>query len=162
MRKIDYQNTIDELKKRELIKPGDKYLVAVFRTETKTNGIVNTVITSNYDYILVVNRSELTLYDINKKNGEYLDSYITFKKEDLVFEKKNKNWILAQKGWFGSRYITIRADYMDKFSHAYIFPKKIHGYIQKEKIPEVFDFIKEVYNTHYDEVKREYKENKKK
>ena len=82
MRKIDYQNTIDELKKRELIKPGDKYLVAVFRTETKTNGIVNTVITSNYDYILVVNRSELTLYDINKKNGEYLDSYITFKKED--------------------------------------------------------------------------------
>ena len=157
---IDYQKTIEELKELGLIKEGDKCAVCLFRPETEDNGVTSTIITSKVDYIMTANETEVSLLDIDKKTGEYLHSGITFQKADLVFEKKNKNWIYASKGLFGGRYVCIRADYMGKFNHFYNLPKKIHGYEQKEACTELYQFLKDVYNSHHDLQKRRYKESK--
>ena len=148
--KIDYKPTIEELKEYGLINPGDKYAVCLFQTESESNGVTTTMITSTVDYIMVANENEVKLLDIDKKTGQYLDSFVVFEKANLVFEKKNKNWIYASKGLFGGRYIGIRADYMG-FIHSYLLPKKVNGYEQTEARDELYNFVKEVYNAHHDE-----------
>ena len=159
--KIDYQKTINELKENNEICDGEKYAVCLFRTESESNGVTTTMITSKVDYIMVANDDNVRLLEIDKKTGEFLDSFFVFEKENLVFEKKNKNWIYASKGLFGGRYIDIRADYMENnFHHMYCLPNKINGYEQKENVVELYDFIKSIYNTFHDEQKRLYKEKK--
>ncbi len=158
--KIDYQKTIEGLKEAGLIQPNDFYAVCLFYTESESNGVTTTYITAKTDYIMVANKTEIKLLDIDKKTGEYLDNFLTFKKNELVFERKNKNWIYASKGIFGGRYIGIRADYIGKFCHSYLLPRKVHGYEQKENSLKLYTFIKEVYNTHLKLQKKLYKENK--
>ncbi len=98
---------------------------------------------------------------IDQKTGEYLNDFIVFEKENLVFEKKNKNWIYASRGLFGGLHVDIRADFLEtKFHHSYTLPKKVHGFEQKEKCLELYNFIKEVYNVHYTEQKKLYKQKK--
>ena len=53
--KIDYKNTIDGLKEAGLIEPEDKYAVCLFQTESESNGVTTTMITSTVDYIIVAN-----------------------------------------------------------------------------------------------------------
>ena len=159
--KVDYQKTIDGLKERGLINEGDKYAVCVFAPESKSNGVIETVITSKFDYIMVANEEEVKLLDIDQNTGEYLEHGCTFKKSDLVVEKKNKNWIYASRGIFGERVIGIRADYADKFNHQYVLCKKMHGYEQKAAVIDMYTFIKQVYNAHQKEQKTLYKQSKK-
>ena len=158
--KIDYQRIFDGLKERGLIKDGDKYAVCLFKPESTSNGVTITTITSKVDYILVANNEEVTLLDIDKHTGEYLESGCMFRKDDLVIEKKNKNWVFASK-FLWNKYIDIRADFMDGFNHTYVLPGKHHGFDQKAAVAELHDFIKTVYNAHHDEQKRLYKERKK-
>jgi len=157
--KIDYNNTIEELKEIGIINPDDKYAVCLFQTESESNGVTTTMITSTVDYVMVANENDVKLLEIDKNTGKYLDSCIVFEKDKLVFEKKNKNWIWASKGLFGGRYIGIRADYAG-FNHTYVLPKKIHGYEQKEARDSLYEFVKSVYNAHHDLQKKLYKENK--
>lgn len=158
--KIDYQRIFDGLKERGLIKDGDKYAVCLFKPESKSNGVTITTITSKVDYIVVVNNEALTLLDIDKRTGEFLESGCTFRRDDLVFEKKNKNWVWASK-FLWNRSIDIRADFMDGFKHTYMLPGKHHGFDQKAAVAELFEYVKAVYNAHHDEQKRLYKERKK-
>ena len=157
---INYQKTIDTLKEAGLIQPDDLYAVCLFYTESESNGVTTTYITAKTDYIMVANQTEIKLLDIDKKTGAYLDNFLSFKKEDLVFERKNKNWVYASRGIFGGKYIGIRADYIGKFCHSYLLPKKVHGYDQKEDSVKLYNFIKEVYNEHQKLQKKLYKENK--
>lgn len=158
--KIDYQRIFDGLKERGLIKDGDKYAVCLFKPEQTSNGVTITTITSKVDYILVANNEEVTLLDIDKHTGEYLESGCMFRKSDLVVEKKNKNWIYASK-FLWNKYVNIRADFMDGFSHTYVLPGKHHGFDQKAAAAELFEFVKTVYNAHQAEQKQLYKERKK-
>lgn len=158
--KTDYLKTIESLKNSELIAPGDKCAVCLFKTESESNGVTTTMITSEVDYVMAANNDEVKLFDIDKKTGQYLNNCCIFKKENLVYEKKNKNWIWASKGLFGGRYIGIRADFIGNFNHTYLLPKKVHGYEQKAAAYELYDFIKEVYNAHHDLQKQLYKESK--
>lgn len=134
--------------------------------ESRSNGVVTTTITSKVDFIMVAHDEEVKLLDIDKKTGEFLESGLLFEKDDFVIEKKNKNWIIASKGLFGGRYVTIRADYVieddRKFCHTYKIHKKLHGFEQLERCTELYDFIKAVYNAHHDTQKQLYKESKKK
>ncbi len=159
--KIDYQKTIDELKGNNEICDGEKYAVCMFKPESESNGVTTTVITSKVDYIMIANDNEVRLLEIDKKTGEFLDDFLVFEKENLVFEKGNKNWIYASKGLFGGRYIDIRADFMENdFHHMYRLPNKINGFEQKEAVTELYDFIKSVYNSFHDEQKRLFKDKK--
>lgn len=156
--KIDYSKTIDGLKESGLIQNGDKCAVALFKPETTSNGITSTTITSKVDYVMSANDSEIRLFDIDKKTGEYLDSYLIFKKETMVFAKKFKerNFIWASKGLFGG--INIALHFIaEGFVHDYVVPKTIHGYEQKEARLELFAFIKDVYNAHYNALEYQYK-----
>ncbi len=163
---IDYNYTFKKLKEIGMIKEGDKYAVCYFQPESRSNGVVTTTITSKVDYVMVANDEEVKLLNIDKKTGEFLEDGIVFKKENLVFEKKNKNWVYASKGLFGGRYVVIRADHViedgERFCHTYNIPKKMHGFEQLALRTELYDFIKAVYNAHHDAMKQLYKENKKK
>lgn len=158
--KIDYQKTFDSLKAQGIIADGDKYAVCVFQPETKNYGVVSQTITSKVDYVMTVNDEELKLFDIDKQTGEYLDSYIAFKKSDLTYGKlKERRFIWASKGLFGGMYISVHFVPED-FVHGYILPKKLHGFAQLEARAELYNYVKTVYNTYYDEQKRKYKESK--
>lgn len=156
--KIDYQQTIDGLKENGLIAPNDKCAVCLFEEEEKSNGIITTVISSKVDYIMAANVDEIKLFDIDKKTGEYLDSFLTFKKDDVKYEKKakNRNFVYASKGIFGGRHIAIHF-IAENFVHDYLLPKKYNGFEQNDARLEIFDFIKNTYNTHYDTQKTLYK-----
>lgn len=151
--KIDYTKTIEELKANGLIESGDKYAVAFFKPESSSNGITTTVTTSKFDYILTANEKEIKLFDIEKKTGKYLDSYLVFSKDDIVYTKKRKErrFIYASKTLFRKCVIGIRFISED-FNHDYVLPKKMHGYEQKQAVIELYNFVKEVYNTYYDEL----------
>lgn len=159
MRKIDYQKTFDVLLESKEIEEGDKYAVCLFRPESHYYGVMTTTTTSNFDYIMSANDNEVKLFEIDKKTGEYLNSKMVFKKSDLVFEKKNKNWVFANKSLFGQRNIGIRYD-AENFNHTYYIPKKLHGFVQDDRRVELYDFIKKVYNAHHDKMKQQYKESK--
>ncbi len=107
---------------------------------------------------MIANDEEIKLCDIDKKTGEYLDSFMTFKKDDVVYTKKIKerNFIYASKGIFGGIYIAIHF-IPEGFVHGYIIPKKIRGFEQKVARQEIFIFIKEVYNTDYDAKRKAFK-----
>lgn len=156
--KIDYLKTLDCLKENELIKPDDLCAVCLFKVEIENMGVVSKVISSKVDYILAANTDELKLFDIDKKTGEYLGSFITFKKDDVKYTKKIKerNFIWASRGIFGGRCIGIHF-IAEKFIHEYILPKKHNGFEQNDARLKLFDFIKNTYNTHYDEQKKLYK-----
>lgn len=156
--KIDYQNTINTLKENGIIQDGDKYAVCLFKPESENNGVTSTIITSKFDYIMVANDDEIKLCDIDKKTGEFLERYVSFKKDDVVFKKKIKerNFIYASRGLFGGMVVAIHFIAHD-FVHDYVIPKKIRGYEQKEASLELYNFVKEVYNTDYDAKIKEYK-----
>ena len=156
--KIDYQKTIDCLKENGLIKPDDQCAFCLFKNESESNGVVTTIISSKVDYIMAANADEIKLFDIDKKTGEYLGSFLTFKKDDVKYAKKIKerNFIWASKGIFGGRYIAIRF-IAEKFVHDYILPKKHNGFEQNDARLQLFDFIKNTYNTHYDAQEKLYK-----
>ena len=159
--KIDYQKTIDELKGNNEICESDKYAICLFKPESESNGVTTTIITSKVDYIMVANPDMVRLLEIDKKTGEYLDNFIVIEKENLVYEKKNINWIYASKGLFGGLYVDIRADFLESdFHHMYTLPKRVNGFEQKELSIELYNFIKEVYNVHHDEQKKLYKQMK--
>ena len=88
--KIDYQKTINELKENNEICDGEKYAVCLFQTESESNGITTEYKISKVDYIMVANNDNVRLLEIDKKIGEFLDSFLVFEKENLVFEKGNK------------------------------------------------------------------------
>lgn len=159
--KINYQKTIDELKGNNEICDGDKYAICLFKPESVSNGVTTTIKTSKVDYIMVANNDMVRLLEIDQKTGEYLDSFIVFEKNNLVYEKKNINWIYASKGLFGGLYVDIRADFLElDFHHMYTLPKKVNGFEQKELSIALFNFIKEVYNAHDDEQKKLFKQKK--
>lgn len=155
--KIDYGKTIDGLKASGLIKDGDKYAVCLFQTENYGN----TVVTSNVDYIMSANDEEIKLFTLHRKTGEYLGNFSVFKKADIVYTKKIKDrrFIWASKGLFGGMYVGIHFIPED-FVHDFGIPKKVCGYEQVADRAELFAFVKEVYNTVYDEQKKQYKESK--
>ncbi|MDE7464617.1 MAG: hypothetical protein K2M48_06265 [Clostridiales bacterium] len=156
--KIDYQKTIDALKENGLILPDDKCAVCLFIVESKNYGLYTETITSKVDYIIAANADEIKLFDIDKKTGEYLESMLTFRKDDIQYTKKRRerNFIWASKGIFGGRNIAIRF-LSENFAHDYLIPKKYRGYEQLEARAELFEFIKSVYNPHYDALKKAYK-----
>ncbi|MDE6104581.1 MAG: hypothetical protein K2G38_02685 [Clostridia bacterium] len=152
--KINYQNTIDGLKETGLIQSGDKYAVCLFKNEDYGT----TVTTSLVDYIIIANDEELKLLPIHQKTGEYLGDFITFKKEDIVYKKKNKEkrFIRAWKGLLGGMYIAIR--FMpEKFAHDYVIPKKLCGFEQIKERTELFEFVKQVYNPVYEMQEKQFK-----
>lgn len=155
--KIDYQKTIDGLKEKGLIKDGDKYAVCLFRTENYGN----TMVTSNVDYILSANDEEIKLFDLHKKTGEYLGSFVFFKKADVVYTKKIKErrFIWATKGLFGGMTIGIHFIPED-FVHDFVIPKKVAGFEQIKQREELFAFVKEVYNSVYEAQEKAYKASK--
>lgn len=155
--KIDYRKTIDGLKESGLIKDGDKYAVCLFQTENYGN----TIVTSNVDYIMSANDEEIKLFILHNKTGEYLDSFSTFKKADIVYTKKIKErrFVWASKGLFGGMNIAIRFMPED-FAHDFVIPKKVAGFEQVANRAELFEFIKSVYNTVHEEQKKAYKESK--
>ena len=156
--KIDYQKTIDELKENGLIKSDDKCAFCLFQAESESNGVTSTILTSKTDYIMAANIDEINLFDIDKKTGEYLGSFLTFKKDDVTYAKKIKerNFIWASKGIFGGRNIAIHF-IADSFVHDYLLPKKQNGFEQNDARSELFDFIKTIYNTHYTSLEKLYK-----
>ncbi len=107
---------------------------------------------------MVANEDEIKLCDIDKKTGEFLERYVSFKKDDVVFKKKIKerNFIYASRRLFGGMVVAIHFIAHD-FVHDYVIPKKIRGYEQKEARLELYNFVKEVYNTDYDAKIKEYK-----
>lgn len=159
--KIDYRKTIDSLKEEGLIESGDKYAVCLFQTESESNGVTTTYITSKVDCIMTANADELKLIEIDKKTGEYLGNCLVFKKSDLVCGKKLKErkFIWASRGLFGGMYVTIHF-IAEKFVHTYLIPKKHCGYEQKEAREELYTFVKETYNVYYREQELLYKNNK--
>ena len=156
--KIDYQKTTDGLKENGLILPDDKCAVCLFQNETESNGVTSTVISSKVDYIMAANADEIKLFDIDKKSGEYLDSFLTFKKDDVKYAKaiKDRNFIWASKGIFGGRYIAIHF-IAENFVHNYLLPKEHNGFEQSDARLELYEFIKNTYNTHYDAQEKLYK-----
>lgn len=152
--KIDYKKTIEGLKESGLILPEDKYAVCLFRTESD----VTTMTTSNVDYIMAANNEEVKLFIVHKKTGEYLGDFLTFKKADIVYSKKlrERNFVWASKGLFGG--INIAVHYVAlNFSHDYLIPKKLCGYEQIEDRLNLFTFLKDVYNSHYQKLENEFK-----
>ncbi len=149
--KIDYTKIIEELKNAGLISSSDKYAVACFKPESSTNGITTMITTAKVDYILTANDKEIKLFDIDKKTGSYLGESTVFKKEDIVYTKKRKErrFIYASKTLFRKCVIGIRF-IADDFNHDYLLPKKMHGFEQKQAVTELYDFVKEFYNTYYD------------
>ncbi|MBD5584024.1 MAG: hypothetical protein HDQ88_03000 [Clostridia bacterium] len=153
--KTDYQKTIDGLKEEGLIQDGDKYAVALFKTESQSNGVTSTMITSTVDYIMVANDDAIKLFEIDKKTGEYLGNFISLEKESIVYTKRisGRNFIWASKGLFGGKYIGVHFIAFD-FVHDYLLPKKYRGYEQKEASNALYTFVKETYNTHYDKLEK--------
>lgn len=155
---IDYSKTFADLKERGLIGDDDKYAVCLVVPESTSNGVIQTVTTSKIDYIMSVNSEELKLFDIDKNTGEYLGSYISFRKADLVYGKKRKERkiIYASRGLFGGMYVAIHF-VAENFMHTYELPKKFHGFDQHDARAQLYAFVKDVYNSYYDEKKRQYK-----
>lgn len=156
--KIDYQKTINTLKEKGLIQDEDKYAFCLFRTESENNGVTTKVITSNVNYLMIANHDEIKLLDIDKKTGNYLDNYLVFKKENIVYNKKIKerNFIWASKGLFGGINIAIHF-IAGGFVHDYVIPKKLNGFEQLNARLDLFTFIKDVYNTYYQTQENTYK-----
>lgn len=158
--KIDYSKTVQELKEKEIIQANDKYAFCLFRTESETNGVTTATITSKVDYLMIANHDEIKLLEIDKKTGVYLNHLVVFPKENMVYKKKIKerNFIWASKGLFGGINIAIHF-IADDFVHDYLIPKKINGYEQDNERLNLFHFVKEVYNTQYDLLEKQYKKN---
>lgn len=159
--KIDYQKTIDGLKESGLIQNGDLCAVCLFQTESESNGVTTTYTVSKVDYIMSANGEQLKLFEIDKKTGAYLDSYLVFNKSDLAYGRKavERKFIYASRGLFGGMYIAIHF-IAENFIHTYCIPKTHHGFEQKEARAALYSFIKDTYNTHYDELKELYKSRK--
>lgn len=154
--KVDYQKIIDQLKAENIIKEGDKYSFCVFVPESTGTY----TITSKNDYIIAANSEEVKLLAIDQKTGEYLGKSLIINKCDLVYVHGNKNWVYASKNIFGGRTIVIRLDYLDKFNHSYYLSNKFGTFVQKTESAELYNLLKEVYNTHFKEQKKLYKESK--
>lgn len=159
--KIDYQKTIDGLKEAGLISDGDFCAVCLFQAESESNGVTSTVTVSTVDYIMSANDEQLKLFEIDKKTGAYLDSYLVFNKADLSYGRKGieRKFIYASRGLFGGMYVAIHFIAED-FIHTYCIPKSLHGYGQKEARAALYAFVKQTYNTHYDKLKELYKAGK--
>lgn len=156
--KLDYQKTILSLKESGMIHENDKYALCLFRTESESNGVTTTMITSKVDYLMIANHDEIKLLEIDKKTGEYLDHCFIFKKENMVYQKKIKerNFIWASKGLFGGINIAIHF-IAESFVHDYLIPKKMNGYEQTSERLELFTLIKDAYNTYYETLEKTYK-----
>jgi len=151
--KKDYSKTIEVLKEKEHIKTGDKFAFCNYVPKTEYLGTITRTTYSKVDYIIIANDEEIKILDIDKKTGEFLGTGVKFPKEKADF-------IHASKGLFGGRYIAVRADYADKYREDYSIPKKFRGYAQLEARLELYDYIKEVYNTYYQQRKLQRKEEK--
>lgn len=92
-----------------------------------------------------------------QKTGEYLGEYVSFKKSDLAYGKvKKRKFVYASKGLFGGINIAILF-VAEKFIHDFMVPKKVAGFDQKEARIALYNFIKENYNTYYNQLERNYK-----
>ena len=151
--KKDYQKTIDVLTEKGYIDPGDKYAFCNYVPKSEYRGTVTVTTYSKVDYFVVANDEEIKILDIDKKTGEFLGTGVKVNKEKA-------NWVNAYKGIFGGRYFGVWAEYMDDYREDYSIPKKFHGFVQEDKRLELYDFIKDTYNTYYKERKLQRKEEK--
>jgi len=119
--------------------------------------LTSAVVRSTVDYIMAANNEEIKLFDIDKKTGEYLGEYVSSKKSDLAYGKvKERKFVYASKGLFGGINIAILF-VAEKFIHDFMVPKKVAGFDQKEARIALYNFIKENYNTYYNQLERNYK-----
>ncbi len=128
--------------------------MCLFRPESDV--LTSAVVRSTVDYIMAANSEEIKLFDIDKKTGEY----VSFKKSDLAYGKvKERKFVYASKGLFGGINIAIHF-VAEKFIHDFMVPKKVAGFDQKEANIALYNFIKENYNTYYNQLERNYKYSK--
>lgn len=137
--KINYQNTLNTAKDQALIQEGDKYVFCTIRPkEGKRSGSFVEIIYYKYNILLVVNKDEVKLIDIDQKTGELVGSYKIINRDNII--EFNDFWCFFSRDF----YLEAQNPY---YRENFAVTKKFNGYDQKEMFNEIRNFIKQEYTT---------------
>lgn len=133
------EEAVLKLKTAGLIKPDDIVVACtdIVHASAGWGGWIGVAIAAKNlgHYLLSANRDEIRLFDVDKKTGEYLETYSPILKSEII-----KAWATS---YLRGKYITVKTDGDIFRFFAY---NKFKGYNQKNGLVALKVFLKENYS----------------
>ncbi len=141
----DYSATIAAAKDLELIKDGDKYLFVTIQPKPGQNlGVAQEFLIYNYDVLLVVNKEEVKIIDVDKKTGELVGSSRIITKEEI--KDLVASWFF---GWAVCLHTFNKEDY-----YWFDLYKNFGKFYQADMLKDMVEFIKQEYTIPQKEARK--------
>ena len=132
----NYAETIHSAKDLELIKDGDKYLFVTIQPKPGQNlGVAQEFLIYNYDVLLVVNKEEVKIIDVDKKTGDLVGSKRIITRDNIT--ALVASWFL---GWALCLHTQNKDDY-----YWFDLYKKFGNFYQADMRKDMVEFIKQEY-----------------